>query len=375
MTTQLARPPIPVLSFFSGAGFMDIGFKQAGFDVVWHNEFYEEFARGFYYGMTQLYGHPPAEPKVASIDDLLTMEIIKEAFGSRYTPEVFGMIGGPPCPDFSVGGKNRGFEGENGRLSQIYVNKIEELQPTFFVFENVKGLFRTAKHREHLNRLVRQLEPFYYTDIKVLNALEYGVPQDRERVFFVGIKKKWLKANDKVPNLTLPQLAGKEHWFPFPVPPAEYQDAKVRFCWPTTSVFRGEPEPPDSRIPPELMAGTYILDQSDLAKLENSDHFFEPYSDKFETIAEGDVEKKSFKRLHRHRYSPTAAYGNNEVHLHPTLARRLSVREAMRIQSVPDGYALPKDMTLSDMFKTVGNGVPVKLAEAVASAFMKFLQE
>ena len=82
----------------------------------------------------------------------------------------------------------------------------------------------------------------------------------------------------------------------------------------------------------------------------------------------------SYKRLHRWRYSPTAAYGNNEVHLHPYKARRLSVAEVLAIQSVPKEFELPKEMSLTDMFKTVGNGVPVLMAERVGKELKKILE-
>ena len=76
-----------------------------------------------------------------------------------------------------------------------------------------------------------------------------------------------------------------------------------------------------------------------------------------QTIPEGDSNKKSYKRIHRWRYSPTVAYGNNEVHLHPYKERRLSVAEAMALQSLPKEFALPQSMTLTNCFKTIGNGV------------------
>ena len=97
----------------------------------------------------------------------------------------------------------------------------------------------------------------------------------------------------------------------------------------------------------------------------NSENFFQPKAGlaRMQTIEEGDVSRKSFKRLHRWRYSPTAAYGNNEVHLHPYKVRRLSIAEVLAIQSVPPEFELPLNMSLTDMFKTVGNGVPVLMAE------------
>lgn len=77
--------------------------------------------------------------------------------------------------------------------------------------------------------------------------------------------------------------------------------------------------------------------------------------------------------MHRWRYSPTAAYGNNEVHLHPYLARRISAAEALAIQSLPSEFVLPPEMTLSNMFKTIGNGVPYLAALGVANTINDFL--
>ena len=85
------------------------------------------------------------------------------------------------------------------------------------------------------------------------------------------------------------------------------------------------------------------------------------------------IKKKSYKRLHRWRYSPTACYGNNEVHLHPYKVRRLSVAEALAIQSLPKKFALPNNMTLSHKFKTIGNGVPYLAAQGVAKTILYFL--
>src|SRR5690606_7446235 len=96
---------------------------------------------------------------------------------------------------------------------------------------------------------------------------------------------------------------------------------------------------------------------------------------RFESIAEGDVAGKSFKRLHRWRYSPTAAYGNNEVHLHPYEKRRLSVAEALAIQSLPPEFCFPPGLSLSAMFKMVSNGVPHRMAQAVGRTIRDFLEQ
>ena len=378
---------IPILSMFTGGGFLDIGFQNAGFDTIWHNEFSEEFVRGFEFGMASMGASERAAriQNQRSIIDVGPNEIRREAFGGGGAPSIFGAIGGPPCPDFSVGGKNRGAHGDRGRLSQVYASRIIELQPTFFLFENVPGLLRTAKHRQFLIALIQQLAQHYLLDIRVLNALEYGVPQDRERVMVVGLRKDWARKN--IPSAPKAQDAAemvhsarntrepslfdhRQSWFPWSRF-RKFPDAKRAYHWPDVSPFGSSPERPLD-CPEELMVGPLICDPS-IQSLQNGTEGFLPYSRKMNEISEGDVSRKSFKRLHRWRYSPAVAYGNNEVHLHPAFPRRLTVREALRIQTVPDAYSLPADMSLSAKFKTIGNGVPVLLAEAIAKSFFVIL--
>ncbi len=106
----------------------------------------------------------------------------------------------------------------------------------------------------------------------------------------------------------------------------------------------------------------------------NAKHHFLPRAlFRFQNIREGDVSRKSFKRLHRWRYSPTVAYGNNEVHLHPYEQRRLSVAEALAIQSLPKEFIFPDSITLSEMFKAISNGVPYVAAKAVADTIKTFI--
>jgi len=383
---------IPVLSFFTGAGFLDMGFMDAGFNIIWRNECDPWFIIGFTHGMFSLTGSE-SDSKIHnknSIIDVGPKEILKEAFGKSGRPKTFGFIGGPPCPDFSVGGKNRGSEGEKGQLSKVYVERIKELSPSFFLFENVPGLLKTSKHRSFLTQLMLQLEREYVLDIKILNALDQGVPQDRERVFIVGFRRAWLRtelrlkiphnvndflfSSNLVPKNRENGLPGlkSDHWFPWPLDD-RYSNAKKRFEWPGQTPFGSEPERPPG-IPDELMVQKYICKPDETANLPNGTEGFEPKSGRFKTIAEGDDSRKSFKRLHRWRYSPAAAYGNNEVHLHPIEARRLTVREALRIQTVSDTYVLPRQMPLSHKFKTIGNGVPVKLGRAVAESIAKVLK-
>ena len=145
--------------------------------------------------------------------------------------------------------------------------------------------------------------------------------------------------------------------------------------WPTTNPFtEGSNLPRPNTVPIELTV-QHWFDKNDVSNHANSKHCFTPRAGlaRFLSVEEGDDSKKSYKRLHRWRYSPTAAYGNNEVHLHPNLPRRISVAEALAIQSLPASFELPPTMTLSNMFKTVGNGVPYLAGVGLAKSILNHL--
>jgi DNA (cytosine-5)-methyltransferase 1 len=278
------------------------------------------------------------------------------------------VIGGPPCPDFSNGGTHAGGNGSNGMLTTVFVDMLCDLKPSFFVIENVPGLYFFHKHREFLEKKIRQFERHdYVLDYRILNALELGVPQDRERLFIVGFKRTLAE-----------RAAGRkfdsdEHaWFPWPEIDS-YNGVKL-LAWPKVITFGKQPAKPDE-VPMELTVYPALLGNGDPEKIANGKDYFNPYSSRFKEVKEGDVSGKSFKRLHRYRFSPTAWYGNQEVHLHPWKGRRLSVREALRIQSVPDEYVLPDDLSLSAKFKMTCNGVPCLMAYHLAGAVQCFLKK
>ena len=364
--------PVPLLSFFTGGGFLDIGFEQADYEIVWTNEIETAFAEMYKHGMSSWRKSVSGTQTGAaisnrkSITDLQPSEVIIEAFGES-EPSIFGIIGGPPCPDFSIGGRNGGAEGEQGKLTQVFVDLICGIRPDFFVMENVPGLFKTKKHHKFLTSIINQVEHAsigYLTTTRILSSLEFGVPQDRDRLFVIGL------SSSLVEKLTgMRPIQGNEDWFPWPVP--TYPGAKS-LPWPGENPFGAEPPRPEG-VPLELTVYPLLNSSPSPTSLSNGQEAFNPYSSKFWEIPEGNCSGKSFKRLHRYKYSPTAWYGNNEVHLHPWEARRLSVREALRIQSVPDTYVLPEQFSLSSKFRMICNGVPCRLAKCMAEALSNFL--
>lgn len=365
-------PALPVISLFTGGGFLDLGLERAGLSTVFTNEYDPRLAELFVEGAKGVrIGHrrwAPPEPVVDSITNLTAASVKRRAFAGC-TPHVFGVVGGPPCPDFSRGGVNNGGSGQNGRLTRSFVDMVCRLSPTFFIMENVAGLFRTRKHREYLDRQLEALalDGNYLLDMRVLNALHFGAPQLRERLFVIGVRKR--VAYRALGLKSGRWLASDGGWFPWPS--ATHPDAE-RLAWPGITPY-GEKPPRPRGLPIELTVSAAWRQGRAATSVANGQDVFQARSDKFLTRAEGDVRSKSFKRLHRYRYAPTMWFGNREVHLHPWEPRRLSVREAMRLQTVPDDYVLPAEATLSAKFSLVGNGVPCVLAEAVGRAVARFI--
>lgn len=364
-----------IFSFFSGSGLLDLGFEAEGFKTVFVNESHGPFIEAYKYSRAQralqeklsLSEKKPVYSN-RSIEEFLldnNLDKLRDIFEREtyLNPGRVGFIGGPPCPDFSIAGKNRGKDGENGRLTATYVDLICELKPDFFILENVKGLLRTKKHRFFLEQQLRKLRKSGYSvRHDLLNSLSFEAPQDRHRVIVFGINSSsYQDATAKVKAMLWPKM---------------YDDSVVlEMPWPTENKFEENGYlPPPNNVPLHLTVGHWFQ-HNDVSNHPNASHHFVPRAalPKFKVVMEGDTNKKSYKRPHRWRYAPTAAYGNNEVHLHPWLARRMSASEALAIQSMPKEFELPADMTLSNMFKTIGNGVPYLMAKGLAKGCVSAL--
>lgn len=367
---------IAIFSFFAGAGFLDLGFEMTRhFKTVYVNEFHKPFNDVYKYAREKMgiespgYGH-----HVEDISNLLKKarltELKKEVKETRQAYRLVGFIGGPPCPDFSVAGKNRGKEGENGRLSGTYAELICKVKPDFFLFENVKGLYRTAKHREFFEHLKNEFRKAGYAlTEQLINALEFGAPQDRERIILIGFHKSvFTKLGIKVKGGILEGFDWDKNKF---CKMPEIADVS----WPDRNPYieNGKLKCPGN-IKKELTV-EYWFRKNKVNKHANNGMFFQPKAalTRFQTVEEGDDKKKCYKRLHRWRYSPTAAYGNNEVHIHPYHARRISVSEALAVQSLPKEFELPMSVTLTDAFKCIGNGVPFLAAKGIALNIYDFI--
>ena len=161
-----------VISLFAGCGGLDLGFERAGFNVIWANEFDKSISS------TYKLNHPMT---ILNTEDIRTLS-------GKDIPDCDGIIGGPPCQAWSEGGKQLGIADPRGQLFLDYIRIVTEKKPMFFVIENVQGIL-SDKHKDSFDVFLKMLsESGYKVSYELLNAAHYRIPQDRFRVFFVGIR-------------------------------------------------------------------------------------------------------------------------------------------------------------------------------------------
>lgn len=355
-----------IFSFFSGSGFLDLGFELSGYSIDLVNEFSPAFIGAYKYSRERMNLEKPVHG-YSNIDineylDARSEELREQIAQSRADGSLVGFIGGPPCPDFSVAGKQKGRNGDNGKLSQSYIDLILAQQPDFFLFENVKGLWRTAKHRAYYEELKGLLSQYYALTDRLTNSIEFGAPQDRDRILLFGVRRDICEDISDFP--------WEKHM--------KYSREDIKaISWPCAEPFAAGSTTACPIGVPEELTVQHWFEKNDVENHPNGKDCFIPRGGlaKMQTVDEGDDSKKSYKRIHRWRYSPTVCYGNNEVHLHPYKERRLTVAEALALQSLPKEFALPADMSLTDKFKTTGNGVPFLLAKGIAQTIADYLAE
>ena len=324
---------VAVISLFSGCGSFDYGFCQSGFEVV--------FALDIDPIAVRTYNHNIGNDIAHEID--ITKNTGKEIIGlvKDKSPEIVprGVMGGAPCQTFS--NSNVHFRPDDARhkLPRRYAHILRllnlEFDLDFFVFENVKGI--TSRRHKQEYRTIKRL--FSGAGFKLfegeLDAVHFGVAQRRPRIFLVGLNKK--KYNE---------ISFK---FPKPETVKPYTVAKV---------IRGLPHP--------------ILFKRGVQKEEipfHPNHWaMYPRSHRFYdgSLRPGQSKGRSFRVLEWNRPSWAVAYGNREVHIHPSGRRRLSVYEAMLLQGFPKGYELFG--TLSDQIRLVSDAIPPQIGNALGQA-------
>lgn len=318
-----------IVSFFAGAGGLDLGFEKAGFDVIWANEYDKEIWE------TYEHNHPHTKLDRRSIVDIPAEDV----------PECDGIIGGPPCQSWSEAGAARGIEDKRGRLFYDFIRILSAKQPKFFLAENVSGML-ISKHNdalEGIKELFRTAGIGYELSFEMLNACDYNVPQDRKRVFFIGIRKD-LKFKFEFPKNKFPKQTLEDVIF-------DLKDNVLPAL--KTNKTNGD----DCQLPNhEYMIG-------DFSSIFMSRNRVRSWDEQSFTIQAGG------RHAPIHPQAPKMKFIEQNIRVFVPgkehLYRRLSVRECARIQTFPDNFIF-KYSSVPAGYKMIGNAVPVNLANFLA---------
>lgn len=327
-----------IISLFSGAGGLDLGFHKAGFKTVVANEFDKKICPTFR----------------ANFPDVKLIEgDIRNINSSEFPDDITGIIGGPPCQSWSEAGSLKGIEDARGQLFFEYIRILRDKKPYFFVAENVSGMLAN-RHSAAVTGFLKLFEEAGYDVVyKLLNANDYDVAQDRDRVFYIGFRKD-LKIHD----------------FKFPIP-CQHKPTLKECIW----------DLKDSVIP----AKAHNKTNGSACAFPNHEYFIGAFSPIFMSRNRvrswdepGFTVQASGRQCQLHPQAPKMIkveknlqkFVEGQEHLY----RRMSVREVARVQGFPDDFKfIYEDVNYG--YKMIGNAVPVNLAYHVASQIKKYLND
>ncbi|TYS40502.1 DNA cytosine methyltransferase [Bacillus pumilus] len=322
LTPQQRINGFTVLDIFCGGGLGTVGMEAAGFTVIKAFDYEKNAVKAYKHN----FGNHVEQIDITdiSIDTL---------------PDADVVFGGPPCQDFSLAGKGRGVKGDRGSLIWSYLDIIKEKQPKAFIFENVKGLV-SKRHIDSFNELVCKFNSVgYEVNWKLINSWDYGVAQKRERVFIVGIRKD----------------LGFLYEFPTPLK----EDARSLVLGDVIGDLPAPGEYPDH-------VGTKTKFRNGKSQGDRVVSVTQP-SPTIRAEHHGNIEGFDPKELH--------SYLKKNAESSSTYPRRFTIRECLRIQSVPDSYQFPEDVSISAQYKIVGNGIPSRVAWYLGCALATQLRE
>ncbi|MGB0880373.1 MAG: DNA cytosine methyltransferase [Polaribacter sp.] len=324
-----------VISFFAGAGGLDLGFEKSGFNVIWANEYDKDIWETY-----------EKNHKNTKLDKRSIVHIEPEE-----VPECDGIIGGPPCQSWSEAGSLRGIHDKRGQLFYDFIRILEAKQPKFFLAENVSGML-LERHSEALKNIKKMFRNAgYKLSFKLLNASDFDVPQDRKRVFFVGIREdfdfEFQFPQPLKKKVTLEQAIG------------DLKDTVV----PAKEGNRTNKE--NCKVPNhEYMIGGF-------SSMFMSRNRVRSWGEQSFTIQAGG------RHAPIHPQAPKMKFIEQNIRVfvpgQEDLYRRLSVRECARIQTFPNNFIFYYNHIAAG-YKMIGNAVPVNLAKHIATSIKSQIQ-
>lgn len=327
-----------VISLFSGCGGLDLGFEKAGFEIPIANEFDKNIWKTY---------------EINHKNTKLIKGDIRNIKEEDFPDDVDGIIGGPPCQSWSEAGSLRGIDDERGKLFYDYIRILKYVKPKFFLAENVNGMLAN-RHSEAVNNIIKLFdEAGYDVQIYKANAKDYGVAQERKRIFFIGFRK------------------GSNYKFTFPKGSTFDDNDKITLkdiIWDLQ--YTAVPSLEKNKHNPNA--------------INNNEYFIGAYSPMFMSRnrvkawnEQAFTVQASGRQCQIHPQAPKMIkFGKNDcrfVQGKEKLYRRMTVREVARVQGFPDTFKF--DYTNTDVgYKMIGNAVPVNLAYEIATAIKNTLE-
>ena len=326
-----------IISLFSGCGGLDLGFEKAGFKIPIANEYDKTIWATFKIN----------HPKTHLIEGDIRQ--IKE---EDFPDEIDGIIGGPPCQSWSEAGSLRGINDSRGQLFFDYIRILNSKRPKFFLAENVSGMLAN-RHNEAVQNILKMFDECgYNVSLTLVNAKDYGVAQERKRVFYIGFRKEL--------NVD----------FKFPQGSTSDDDKKIvlkDIIWDLR----------DTAIP------ALDKNQTNPDAINNNEYFIGSYSPIFMSRnrvkawnEQGFTVQASGRQCQLHPQAPKMVkYAENDFRFvagKEHLYRRMTIREVARLQGFPDDFKFIYKNT-NDAYKMIGNAVPVNLAYEIAESIKNTL--
>ena len=331
-----------IISLFSGCGGLDLGFERAGFNIPVANEFDKTIWATF------KANHPQTHLIEGDVRQVTRKDI--EPFLSG---EVDGIIGGPPCQSWSEAGALRGIEDARGQLFYDYIRLLTEFRPKFFLAENVSGMLAN-RHSEAVQNILKLFrEAGYNVSLTLVNAKDYGVAEERKRVFYIGFR------DDLDVQFKFPQGSTAE------------DDKKLTLrdiIWDLqdTAVPAG---PKNHHNPAAVNNNEYYT--GDFSPIFMSRNRVKGWDEQAFTV------QASGRQCQLHPQAPKMVKMDKDVcrfvkgqeHLY----RRMTIREVARVQGFPDYFRFVYEET-NNAYKMIGNAVPVNLAYEIACGIRTALE-
>lgn len=410
-----SKPPTAI-DLFAGPGGLSLGLRDAGFEVIGAIELDKDAGDTY----RRNFNHPSMQKDITEYSPSDFREFLIESGKLQPEERIDLVAGGPPCPGFSLIGRSKISDlikkGEYGdskefrhrfiddprnELFRYFVDYVEEFQPKFFLMENVSGMLSYQIDEDPIVEVITDSFKGYEVRYKILNAADYGAPQDRKRIIFFGNKHGLRQPNWPIPSVENHKIAGDSIVDLSSVKLSEDGKGKISSHWTRNTNERdmvlfkfiksgaprgtigkieidsSEPRQVYGDIFPDMWNSHLIpaFKEAGMKAWKRNRCFVQSESGKRWVMYEQKGFQDKMRRIRWDRPAPTVVAHlakDGYMFIHPWKDRTITVREAARFQSFPDSFEFEGSM--SAQFKQVGNAVPPPLGEALGNSIIKVLQ-